>query len=296
MDAQISGNTKASICTSLRARAFQFTINDLSKFEPLKDILNDLTSLKYMIACKEIAPTTGKEHIHVYAHFSNAYKISKKILDLNIHIELCKGSPQQNIAYIRKEGNIIYEIGDEPHQGAHTVKQLKDIDNPDDLNWNEYNTWKKIKSEYNNDIDIDELYKNVTVFYIQGESGSGKTTKAKELARDYKYREGNGTVNFIKHDGNFWIGIGEKAEIAIYDDFRPSDMKVNEFINFIDYNIHVMNVKGGEKLNKYKLIIITSIVDLEDIYLNCNESQMQWIRRVNVIDLKGESNKGHEIN
>ena len=59
------------------------------------------------------------------------------------HIEYCKGTIKQNIEYIRKDGNILDEIGEVPRErgGSHTVKELKQIDTPDDLDWKEYNTW-----------------------------------------------------------------------------------------------------------------------------------------------------------
>ena len=51
------------------------------------------------------------------------------------------------------------------------------------------------------------------------------------------------------------------SPIALYDDFRDSHMKPSEFINFIDYNVHGLNIKNGEIQNNYKYIIITSVQD-----------------------------------
>ena len=36
---------------------------------------------------------------------------------MEAHIEYCRASPKQNIDYIKKDGNIIYEYGEEPKQG-----------------------------------------------------------------------------------------------------------------------------------------------------------------------------------
>ena len=42
-----------------------------------------------------------------------------------------------------------------------------------------------------------------------------------------------------------------------------------------------MNIKGGNCLNDYKLIIITSIQPLDSIYRNMDdEPRKQWIRRI----------------
>lgn len=291
MTAQSSGNTTPS----LRARSFLLTLNEIDKYEDLRNEFQKLKSCDYFISCKEIAPTTGHEHIHIYVHFNSSYKISKRILNYHSHIDICKGTPQQNIAYIRKDGNILDTWGEEPHQGYHTVKDLKQIDKPDELNWNEYNTWNKIHQNMSNDIDIDEWNKEVKVYYIQGPSGVGKTEKAKQIVRENIEKYGR-KINRVKCENSFWIGVGEEAKIAIYDDFRDSHMKASEFVNFIDYNKQIMNTKGGSKLNNYELIIITSVQNIEDIYHNMiGEPRKQWMRRVEVIDMNEEEDNDMDI-
>ncbi len=281
------GNTnKQSV--NLKSRNFQFTINEIEKYNTLIEIIKNLKSCDYYISCLEEAPTTGHKHIHLYTHFSNAYRISKKILDLGVHIEICKGSPKQNIEYIEKDGNILDEFGKRPKQGMKTVKELKNINNPDDLNWNEYNTWKKIHNDMENDkydIDIEDLHKEVKIYYIFGPSGIGKTEKSKQIVRDNKNKYGN-KVNMVKYENGFWTGIGN-TKIAIYDEFRDSSMKPSEFINFIDYNKHTLNIKGGSKINNYELIIITSVQNPEYIYSNVgDEPRKQWLRRMEIIDMR----------
>ncbi len=271
------GNTKA--------RRFQLTLNEVDRYDELLNYLKGLKSLSYLISCKEIAPSTGHQHIHIFICLSNPIKLSVK-KTCNAHIEVCKGTIKQNIDYIKKDGNIIDEIGDIPRErgGSHTVSELKAVDNPDELDWKEYNTWKKINSDKVNDIDIDDLYKNVEVYYITGPSGIGKTEKAKEIIRNNKDKYGS-KINMVKCENNFWLGVGS-AKIALYDDFRDSHLKASEFINFIDYNKHLLNIKGGSKMNEYNLIIITSVQPLHEIYKNMpDEPKKQWIRRINYIDL-----------
>lgn len=281
------GNTnKQSV--NLKSRNFQFTINEIEKYNTLIEIIKNLKSCDYYISCLEEAPTTGHKHIHLYTHFSNAYRISKKILDLGVHIEICKGSPKQNIEYIEKDGNILDEYGKRPKQGMKTVKELKNINNPDDLNWNEYNTWKKIHNDMENDkydMDIEDLHKEVKIYYIFGPSGIGKTEKSKQIVRNNKNKYGT-KINMVKYENGFWTGIGN-TKIAIYDEFRDSSMKPSEFINFIDYNKHTLNIKGGSKINNYELIIITSVQNPEYIYSNVgDEPRKQWLRRMEIIDMR----------
>ena len=278
MTTQVSGNTKPSTPV-FKGRSFLLTLNEVVKFEGLKDEFLKLKSCDFLIASLEVAPTTGHEHIHMYCHFTAAYRLNRRLLSYGAHVDVCKGSPKQNIDYVRKDGNVICVYGTEPRQGvAKTVKELKDEQTPDELDWRQYKTWKQLHDEMNNDIDIDDWNKTVNVWYIYGASGVGKTERAKEIVRTFE----NKKVNIVKNINGFWHGVGN-AETAIYDDFRDSDMKASEFINFIDYNKHEMNVKGGSKVNDYKNIIITSIQDPHSIYKNMDdEPRKQWLRRMKI--------------
>lgn len=267
---------------SFVGRAFQFTLHDLSQYEGLKNHLLELRSCDYMISCKEIAPTTGKEHIHIYAHFTKPYHLSQKIMNHHAHIEICQGTPQQNIEYIRKDGNILDEVGTEPHQGYHrTVKELRAVEDPSELDTHEYNTWLKIRNTPQK-IKVSEWSKEVKVYYIQGPSGSGKSKRAEELMQ----KLGIESFEEVKHTNNFWNGVCDGCGCAVYDDFRDSHMTASEFINFIDYRVHNLNIKGGQMKNKYNTIIITSVQRIDEIYGNCyGEPREQWMRRIIPIDM-----------
>lgn len=59
--------------------------------------------------------------------------------------------------------------------------------------------------------------------------------------------EDNGIDEFeeVKYSNGFWNGVSDGNGCAVYDDFRDSHISASEFINFIDYNVHNLNVKGG---------------------------------------------------
>lgn len=109
MATDTSGNTKQR-CLKKR-RDWQFTLNEVDRYVELRKYLMGLKSINYMISCKEKAPTTGHEHIHIYCQFEKPFKPAIKKVQ-GAHIEACRGTPQQNIAYIKKDGNIIDEWGD----------------------------------------------------------------------------------------------------------------------------------------------------------------------------------------
>lgn len=207
-------------------------------------------------------------------------------------MECCRGSPKQNVDYIKKDGEIIDEIGTCRVAGNPTIRDIKGMtqEEIDELPWQLHNTATKILDRRVNDLEIEELHKEVTVYYIYGPSGVGKTERAKQIVRDNKETYGT-LVNMVKFDGHFWSGVGDTAKIAIYDDFRDSAMKPDEFIHFIDYNVHTMNIKGSSKLNKYELIIITSVQPPERLYLSMRDSEprKQWLRRIVAISMMPES-------
>jgi len=275
-DTQVTGNTTT---VTFRARSFQLTLHNIDEYESVKGYLTEAKIFKYLISCMENCPKTDKKHIHIYVHYSGPKVLSPKKCG-SAHIEKCRGSPKQNIEYIKKDGNILDEIGEIPSQGViMTVGELRKIKNPDELHWKMHNTWTKIQNE-NQKIKVADWGKNVKVYYISGPPGVGKTEKAKTLILENKDKYGD-EFNLVKFDGKFWNGAQSNSKVAVYDDFRDSHMPASEFIQFIDYNRQLMNIKGGSCKNDYELIILTSVIPLKNIYKNVpDEPRNQWERRI----------------
>ena len=208
--------------------AFQLTLNQPECFDAVRVYLMSLKAFRYGIACREEAPSTGHKHVHIYVQFARSVRMCIKEL-LGAHIEKCRGSPQQNVAYIKKDGDIIWETGELVLKGGKTIDQIKKMskDERDQLPAIYYNIVQKINTIENNDINIDEIFKDkMEVIYIYGDSGIGKSKKAIEICREKGYQK----INMVKFINNFWNGVGE-SEACIYDDFRDSDLKASEFIN-----------------------------------------------------------------
>ena len=300
MATQASGNTnpeavaKPYSCPKKRAFLLTFNEDPLSNCNTCVVKFKSLKTCDYLICCQEFNKA-GNLHCHLYVHFENAYSIPAKLIkNTKMHIDVAYGSPKQNIEYVKKEGSkwdkkrsyqkteIIEEYGSAPTQGQLSIKELRAIENSDDLpDWKQYNTWKSLKQEHKK-TKVDEWHKTIDVIYIQGPSGVGKSLKAVEIMKERGITE----FDEAKHIGDFWHNV-DGTGCCVYDDFRDSHMKPSEFINFIDYNIHNLNVKGGSVRNLYSTIIITSVQRLDCIYLNManDEPRQQWERRIKVIDL-----------
>ena len=293
MSTTLPGNT---IAGNVQGRNFLITINE--KVIPYTgNIINYMGGLKgciYILVCEHIGQ--DNKHYHMYVQYDNCKRISYKKL-FGCHVDKCFGSAQQNIAYVKAEDDkhkklnitskLIYEFGEPKLNGGFkTIKEVKEmkIEDRQELPIQYYNIVEKMNMKEEADIDVDELHKDIKVYWIQGPSGIGKTEKAKQIIHDNESKYGR-KCNMIKYENGFYSGIGT-ALVAIYDDFRDSHMKPSEFINLIDYNIHYMNVKGGSVKNKYALIIITSVQRLQDIYRNVyDEPRKQWERRIEVINM-----------
>lgn len=276
----LAGNTIQPMVKLPKARDWQLTLNEVDKYNDLKGYLTGLKSNNYYIACKEIAPTTGHEHIHIYVQFTNSISLSIK-KTCGAHIEKCRGTPQQNVEYIKKDGNILDEIGTVRKSGCPSIADVKKMthEERDELPIQYANVVRHLNEESEESIDIDDIHKEVKVYYIYGESGVGKSKRAYELAKELGFTK----IHQVKHESTFWHGLGHGMGCAIYDDFRDSHMKASEFINFIDYNVHPMNKKGGSVLNRFDTIIITSVQDPVKIYSNMDdEPRKQWMRRIKV--------------
>lgn len=262
-----------------KSRNFQLTLNEVELWD---DLLKYLRSIKtnYMLAGLEKAPTTGHKHIHCYIQCPTPRALSVKKL-CGAHLEKCYGSPEQNIAYIRKPDTlIILEEGTPRLNYVPTIGEAKKMEDLAGLRLNFYNIAQKIEAEKRKIINPSEYYKEVEVYWIWGESGAGKT----RYAIQDMVKRGITGFNEVKYDGSFWHGVQEDCDTCLYDDWRDGHMKPTELINFIDYNRHIMNIKGGSVRNNYKLIYITSLQSPEQIYTKVpEETQKQWLRRIKEI-------------
>lgn len=120
--AQGNTNTLSNSKNKNFARFFQLTLNNEKngdvnacntilddKYYKVLSYLQQRKQLKYLISCKEINKK-GFYHIHIYCQFEKYTKLSIKKLE-GAHVEICRGSVDENINYIKKDGNIINEFG-----------------------------------------------------------------------------------------------------------------------------------------------------------------------------------------
>lgn len=272
-----------------------------------KEIMWDESKMRYACKCDDHCSEEhdGKWHGHYYVYYKNTrtWNDIKNYYGNDAHVEIPKCNSAV-IKYILGEGDHaesksnIVEFGDMPcDNGKHLTyrdalklseEKIMELPIADALMVRKA---QKIEEDRPKPMKISEWKKQIEVIFITGPSGAGKSLKVvEELTKNGE----DPIVDEVKKEGEFWHGVSGETDIAIYDDFRDSHMKASEFINFIDYNCHKLNVKGGSKVNKYKRIYITSVQRPEEIYKNLDdEPRQQWMRRIKVIDLWDEPQIHH---
>lgn len=285
-----SGNT--NLVRLQKSRNFILTLNQIERWETLKSYLCERNHT-YILCCEHDGPS--QPHYHVYIQFPNLTTLDISKLE-GSHVEVSKGSAQQNIRYCKAlddkhivlgvHSKVIFEEGKPKLRGGcHiTYAQAKTMtqDQIDELGLRDASMVKKIQSEPK-PIKVAEWRKDIKVYYIQGPSGSGKSFTAQDLVVQHGYD----SFDEVCYQEPFWMGISGQSEACIFDDWRPSTMKASEFIKFIDYNRHTVPIKGGFTINNYKLIIFTSVIPIEQIYASMmGEPRNQWLRRLHVIRLQ----------
>nr|QXN75687.1 MAG: replication associated protein [Virus sp.] len=296
-----SGNTKAGACTTnKRSRKFFVT------FWQKKDFLFDESTMVYACMCDDQCSEEheNKWHGHYYVYYKNprTWKQLKQYFGDNAHIEIPK-SNSGCIDYIMGRGehanskSNMQEMGKMPcDNGKHiSVKQALEMTDDELMCLEDHKdliSIQKVRDMMDPGIKLSDWHKEIKVTFICGPSGVGKSTKARELLME----EGYLYAHEVKYESTFYHGTGNGKGAAIYDDFRDSHMRASEFINFIDYNTHIMNVKGGSVRNHYERIIITSVQHPEDLYRNMDdEPRKQWLRRIEIIDLTPERKSVYDI-
>lgn len=274
MTTQARGNTKA--------RAYQLTLNDVSKINELKENIMSYKSLRYlMIGAIEKAPSTGHEHVHIYAYFKTPLKLSIKKC-CGAHIEPTKGTFNDNFEYLTKEGPLTFEWGEKPHQGLKTVKELRELD-VDEIPPQYYNIKMKLDQKKHDEevffnmldeIENDNL-KAPNIIYITGGTGKGKTYSAYKMAlKEFKKEE----IGKITLKNDFFDIVNESAKCYVIEEFRPSQIKASDFLQLTDKYGYRCNIKGGFITLRPEKIIICSIIPPEQIYKE--EVNKQFMRRI----------------
>lgn len=275
----VGGNTEAP---TGRSRNWTFT-----SFEKDPPVFDD-KKFKFLAYGQETCPTTQKLHFQGYCCMTESMTLGsmKRVLGKSLHLEMMKGSLEDNLKYCSKEGKYV-EYGTRPRQGARNdLKSLKNeivngkkvddivMENPEI--YHQYGrTLNKIE-----DIVLRSKHRSwmtLGIWYY-GETGSGKSHKAFE-GYDPK------THYVLPNDNGWWDGYCGQ-EIVIINDFR-GEIKYNELLQMVDKWPYVVKRRGREPAPFLaKKVIITSSLEPSKIYRHRDEEDKleQLLRRFEIIE------------
>jgi hypothetical protein len=237
-----------------QSRKWQITINNPEKHgysrEFVKEILAKFKSLEYWCMADEVGEE-GTPHTHLYMAFSSAARFStiKKKFP-KTHIEMARGTTKENREYIFKEGKwekdrkrdghkieTREEFGEMPIERPGARNDLADLldmvkegmTTHDIIEENPKFMMSGDKIERVRQMILEEKYKKtfreLTVTYVHGETGRGKTRDILEkYGYEKVYRITDYNHPFDKYNGQ---------DVIMFDEFRNS-LKMQEMLQYLE--------------------------------------------------------------
>jgi len=260
-----------------KATRFCFTKNNYTDLE-VEILKSDLTQhFKYWCFGKEIGES-GTPHLQGYFEFENGSKLRisaahtrmDRVGVLGTHIEIAKGTAQQNITYCSKDGDF-FEGGKRPKgQGNRSdLDAVSEMAGEGASITEIADAFPSQFMRYHNGIEklirlkTKPRFSKTEVWWLWGPTGSGKSRYAWE----------QDPSSYMKVSTHKWWDGYTGQENVILDDYRPSkEMPFHFLLNLFDRYPLSVEVKGGMAEFVTKKIFVTSPYSPEQI---C--SQLDWI-------------------
>lgn len=262
-----------------RSRSFVFTINnydddDVARVRALCD------DAQYAVVGKEVGDS-GTPHLQGYAYFAcqRSFASIKKKLP-RAHIEVARGSADENADYCKKGGDVLIEVGTRKQQGKRT-----DIDDVrEDLRAGKrmfdivdtarsYQSCKMAEKwlEYREPPRTEAP----EVRWYWGEAGVGKTLAARE------WLEKDGDDAFVPVSFKWWQGYDGHRSVLL-DDVRKDFCKYHEMLKLLDRYPYRVEMKGGARQLRATKIAITAPEPPQDMWCT-REDLWQLLRRISLV-------------
>lgn len=273
---------------------------------------NAVKDYAYILHDKDVQPdgTAAAPHWHIMIRFKNPVPTESLCAWFNIkpnHIEKIKGSFGDAVAYLThknrpekhqyldEEIKSNYDFAVEVEKALSKKKASERKEEIIELirsgvvreyNYTEYISaveYDKFKRAIDNAFtyrrdSLKSLDRHMTVIYIYGSSGTGKTTYAKKLATD------KGFSCYISSGSNDPLDGYKGQDCLILDDIRPGDFLLSDFLKILDNNTQsTVKSRYKNKLLECQYLIVTTSHDIPaffDLLLGSGgESVKQMERR-----------------
>lgn len=261
-----------------RHRNFVYTINNYTDeiIEQVKKI-----DCKYNSFSMEVAPTTGTPHLQGFICFQNPKSLSAVIKILpHSHVEVMRGSIDDNVAYITKAAQA-WSQGERPlsqaEKGRAGEGYWDDIQDkckrgrfeelPASFTVGNAKVADYVISKFKASRVLKPLTFDDVNLWLHGETGTGKTTRAYELA--------GGQENLYEKGPNKWWCFYADQEYVLIDDldlthaYLLRDLKI-----WCHHHPFRAESKGQGAIKiRPRVIIVTSNYMIEEIWPNRRDSE-----------------------
>lgn len=262
------------------------------------------TGIVYIVIGQETG-SQGTFHLQGYTEFSSRIRLSKakEILGTpRLHLEISKGSGEQNREYCLKDGNVLLELGaiKDPYAGqrkggqkraSQLDERLTSIKETIDSGGSIEDCWNQDfaamvrygKGIYDYAILKNVLRKPPKVIVLTGAAGTGKTRFVYDHARIFFDND------IWSYPGKEWFDGYQGQRVALFDDYR-GDLSFDLFLKILDrYPIRVP-VKGSFRHWCPEVIFITSNAPWDEWYPNhLGEHRNALRRRITILHEVNES-------
>ncbi len=252
---------------TLQGKHWCFTINNPKDDQ---EPLFDPTTMQYLIAGLEKAPTTGTIHLQGYVCLNSRKRLTgvRKLFPHGTHLEKMRGTTEEAIDYCKKDGR--WE-----QKGLKPMSNSTRMHNNNNLNWHTavqhakhgefdmiqphmlvryYSAWKRINQD--NPFKPKPLTE-LTNVWIKAPSGYGKSEYARTTY-----------PNHYDKAPNKWF-VGYKGEDTILcDDYGPDQCKYLHWYlkRWADLYSFPMETKGGGRQIRPKRVVVTSQYSIQDCF------------------------------
>lgn len=268
------------------SRKFTLTINN-PKYHGfdharIRSILSDFPGVEYWCMCDETGEQ-GTYHTHLYMAFRNSVMFDTvRSKFYGAHIEPAKGKHRENRDYIRKEGKWLddakhetnhpetfEEWGELPPDKSRSESQAEQImqmvmegktnaqilrEMPtaySKINYIEQARQTLLQEQHENE------WRNLSVTYIWGETGAGKTRSVMDL---YGY----GNVYRVMDYAHPFDGY-KGQEVILFDEFR-SQLPLSSMLVYLDGYPVELPCRYANKQARFTKVFLVSNIPLEQQY------------------------------
>lgn len=263
----------------MSSRNFCFTLNNYTEdeVEHYKNI-----QCRYIQFGKEIA-STGTPHLQGFIIFKSVKTLSAAIKCLpRSHVEICKGSAEQNMAYTGKDGDV-FKKGDPPKTQEECGKrgeaywqdikkkmeERRDDELPAAFTVGQFPLYEKLRAKRARTAKLQDVVTKHLWFY--GKTRTGKSRRAREIAEE---KAPNEEPYRKKQATKWWCGY-EEQKVVIIEEMAPKyAYQLEEFKEWTDrYPFPAEKKSFGQITIRPELIIVTSNYSIEQIWPDPEENE-----------------------